>query len=173
MIFVLILVRKILESKRELYNALAAHGQINILSNTFNQIVSTLLVIFLIQAVNAQIICGMNMLGTEIGIESQKGKTSLKLAFLLLTINASIGVNLVFAFCANVHTMSSKCLKKIQRHTETVPQSKLRMYRRIVRSLAVVKVDFGQMNFIEKLTPVIFQQFSTSRLIDCLLVSKS
>ena len=46
-------------------------------------------------------------------------------------------------------------------------------YRGLVRILRVVKVQFGSMNFIEKMTPIVFQNFATGKLVKCLLVTNS
>lgn len=152
------------------------YRQVAILATVFNQLGSNLLVLLMIHVLNIQLICGYSLLagnGLNISI-------SVKIVFFLSFINGILALNLVFGFCANVYQLSIKYLKRLRMNAKVKVDGKgnrllyeARKHRRMLRSMPPIKISFGAMNFIDKLTPVIFQQFATARLIDSVLLTKS
>ena len=129
------------------------------------------MVTMILHALDMQIAAGLNLFG-EINIIS-------KLFMVVVLINGFTVINLIFSFCGDVHQTSEKCLIMLRAKlgkndmVGKVTYWQLKRYRKILRTLPNVKISFGEMNYIEKLTPVIFQHFTAARLIDCLLLSKA
>jgi len=92
-----------------------------------------------------------------------------RLYFFQIVINSALILNLVYGFCADVHYYSGKLIARMNQNSQGVRQH--RIYTKTIKSLAIVRVDFGDNNFIEKITPVMFQHFSALRIIDSILVT--
>ena len=133
-----------------------------------------MLVIVLTSVMAYEIIAGFVVIGKYEAILVNAG-IMLAYFFGLSFITGIFVILLVFGFCGDVHDTSKKSLKKIGKNIGMMGLSLSQAKRntRMIKSLRVVKISFGGVNFIEKLTPVIFQHFTTARLIDCLLLSKS
>lgn len=78
-------------------------------------------------------------------------------------------INFIFGFCAGVHCTSSKCLKAFK-NSEKFQKNKL--LKQLVRSMPPVKVKCGSDNFMEKITPVVYQQFSNEKIMESLLLRR-
>lgn len=158
-------------SDKQTEDGVVIYREMQIVTRLFNAMVSSLLVQFLIFLTITQVLYGLLLLSNN---EELSGKFTMQLFLFLVLTNGVVGVNLVFGFVAEVHFKSWNCMKKLKENSRKMgnPRS-VKLYMKILKSLPVVHVSFGSTNFIEKLTPVVFQQFATERLIDALLLSNS
>lgn len=94
--------------------------------------------------------------------------------FFVSLIPQSILVNLVaFGFGGEFYKSSSSSLKRLKQNVLTLNSINRRdrkFLQAFLNSCQVGKIRFGFSNFIEKTTPLIFQQFCIDRIIDLLLV---
>ncbi len=89
--------------------------------------------------------------------------------FFILFINLMVILNFLFGFCALVHKGSCRCDKWI--HGNECMASNSKAHRRQMKSLPVIKISFGiTNNFVEALTPVLYQQYICQRFVDMLLL---
>lgn len=147
------------------------YREMQILVRLFNAISSSLLVFFLIFLTIMQVLYGFLLLSNP---EELEGNLLMQVFLFLVLTNGVVGVSLVFGFCGEIHDKSWKCMETLKENSRKLGNPKsVRLYRRILRSLPVVHVSFGSTNFIEKLTPVVFQQFATERLVDAMLLTNS
>lgn len=161
------------------FAAIRLYQQIQLLEVQFNQLLRAMLVFVLIQMMNLEMTGGLYLLTKD---RSAFGERTLpmQIFFILIINDGFVGISKVFSACAEVHHSSKKVLsvmKKLnsfrfgRKTGNESDQGKLKEYQKMVRSLRLVKVQFGSTNHIEKLTPIMFQQFVTDRLIDSLLMS--
>ncbi len=82
---------------------------------------------------------------------------------------------IVYGFAGKFYDDSIKFLQDLQRKVKLtfIKQTKRRIeYEKFLVSCQVQKIRFGLTNFIDKLTPLVFQQFCMDRIIDLVLVQK-
>lgn len=157
-------------------NAFKQYRQIQIMCGYFNQTHCFIITTCLSTAILGQVISFFGLLTNENvsdslhpvpDIKQMIATYFLKMCFvegLVLTITC---INCMYGFCGNVNFTSEKCLRWLQ-HEPKVQKS---VYLKIlVRSLPPLKVKFGSVNYISKLTPVVFQQFTNERIIETLLI---
>lgn len=152
-------------------DAIKLHRQVSILARVMNNLGSTVLVLLLIHILNTQINFGSILLRKK---ENVSGP--MRVSMTGSVSNTFIAINLVFGFCANVHELSKKCLKRIQKPKDVVkskPSLTDKCLKKEVESLLKIKANFGDMNFIDKVTPVRFQEYAIARIIEFVLLSKS
>lgn len=154
----------------DLENGLMLARQINLLAASFNKMFATLLVMISVHAVLMQIIggyCLVRVLGGNENVFS-------RLLFIFMIENGFVVTTLVYGFCGEVHDASNKGMKRIKKyaHVDGRSSRKMKMFRRVASSMPVLKINFGSGNFVEKSTPIVFQQFTIERLVDLLLLSK-
>lgn len=145
----------------------------------FNHIHATALVVYLGEAVFAQMFPAIHFFGrsssaypaTDQAASTEEDNTVglwLRLYFVLVLNNGLASMGL-YVFVGDVHETSKKCLRKLK---QGYFLTKVKKYKRMIRSLPIVKINFGSTNYVEKLTPVVFEHFTLLRIIDTLLVSK-
>lgn len=148
------------------------YKQIQILCKLFNQLVSSILFTLSVTMMTCQIVFGSSLVMSK-GHQQQIFITCFNAT---CALNGMFGLFFLFGFCANVYSTSEECLKNLRGRVDTLIIGgcfrEVRRHRRLLRSMPVLKVEFGAANYIDTLTPVIFQNFTTLRLIDWLLVAK-
>lgn len=77
-------------------------------------------------------------------------------------------IDVLFGFCGHLFDTSKTCLDRLNHH-QLLYQSK--DCRRTLKSLTIIKILMGNDNYIEKMTPINYQQFTTDRIVDALLLS--
>jgi len=77
-------------------------------------------------------------------------------------------VNMMFGLCGVVHDTSHKCLDEIRHNVSLNMSGK---FRKVIRSLPPINIQFGNASFLEKITPVNYHEFATQRTVDFLLLS--
>lgn len=143
-----------------------------LLSNIFNGIESRVLFVlsFAMICMQIQVGCYLLKATAELGI-------IVAVFNVISLVNTMMALFILLSFCARFYATSSDCLMKVRNVGAEIVMGnrsyrELRKYRRLVKSLPVLKVEFGAANFVDRLTPAIFQNFTVLRLVDCLLVSK-
>jgi len=77
----------------------------------------------------------------------------------------------VFGVCGCLHHEAGK----IVLHMKRIPLFfgwKQKILRRTVKTLSVLKIQFGSFNFLEKRTPFVYVGFAVGKIVDSLLLSK-
>lgn len=96
--------------------------------------------------------------------------------FLLVCfIQATLIIIVAYGFAGNFHQESAKSLKRLHEENryrvDFVPRREFLYAKKYLVACQVQKVQFGLSNFIEKITPLVFQRYCLDRIIDLLLVS--
>lgn len=162
---------------REVKKLVSIYRQIQILTCGYNKIFSAPLVSMLLLVVFGQIAVSYQMIKlAKSGVMMTNG-ISLQLYGFCASImtNGIFTMNLLYGVCADVHQTSKMVQNTLRRHC-VIPKDRkeyrLNQYQKLRRALPVVRINFGSTgNFIEKLTPVVYQEFAVKRLIDALCVS--
>ncbi len=87
----------------------------------------------------------------------------------LYTTDCFIMILGIFGFAAKVHSTSTEVLYKTKKMR--VAQTN-RTFSKFLKSCPVISIKFGMTNYIEKLTPLRFQDFNIGRFIDFILLEK-
>lgn len=170
---------------RRQFAAISLYRQAEILKTALNQLLRNLIVFILVYNMTFEIASGLYLLSeNKLGLGA-KTETGLTAATLTVAGNGLLGIIIVFGFCADVYLSSREGLRLMNAAAlnanlvgktsmaTVLARRKERIIRKMLGSLRIVKVEFGNMNFIDKLTPIRFQNFTTCRLIDALLMLKS
>lgn len=149
------------------------HREIQILGKLFNEMHSRGMVVFLFCAMVAQLVPVTQLLQQAASHktdtrESDSAQFGAKMFFMVL-LNNGISCMSLYIFAGDIHETSKTALKKIK---YTVVMKTPKIYSRYIKSLPIVRAKFGSTNFVEKLSPVVFQHFTVARIIDVLLLSK-
>lgn len=128
--------------------------------HVFNQVHSSGLLTFSFVLIFGQVISALQL---------KTGNFNIWMSILYIqTVAVCILVNIfMYGLSATVHTECIRFFKKVKSSSSIKSKICLKTFA----SLQIVKVGFGSANYIEKLTPVIFQKFATERVIDVLILS--
>lgn len=99
----------------------------------------------------------------------------LKLVYAVITCFVFPILVIAYGFAGNFYDDSVKLLQELKRKAKLsyLKQPKQRkVYEKFIASCQVQKIEFGVTNFIDKLTPLVFQKFCIDRIIDLVLVQK-
>lgn len=148
------------------------YRQIQILCKLFNQLSSGILFVLCFVMTTYQVVFGCSLLSSWHELQA-----SVTIFNTVGAVNGMIALFFLFSFCAKVYMTSLGCLKGMKggeagelMKGKGKTHRELKQRKKLLRSIPILKVEFGAANYIETLTPVIFQNFAVLRLIDCLLV---
>jgi len=147
------------------------YRQIQILVDSFNKIMSAQLVVFSITFGTGQISVALDLF--RLSLSTQQTFAELASKFWLSTYNVSIlcnisvVINLLFGCCAEVNYISHKVNSRIKRKKSLKTSLEHKLF---LKSISDLKIKFGSTNYLERLTPVMFQVYLVERLIDILLL---
>lgn len=170
-----------LETSSEAYiqrcqRTIQIYREIQLLTLYFNQMHSNVLVGMMATAVMGQVVSAVALIAKRNSAGGSGSDIEQKAIALFLLAYYTQGMTLcviclivIFGSCADVYELSNKYISYLRR-SETMRKSK--MLRRIVRSLPTVRVTFGRTNFVDQLSPVVYQQFTNEKIIDTLLLQK-
>ncbi|CAL8140306.1 unnamed protein product [Orchesella dallaii] len=147
------------------------YRRIQLLTKAFNQVHSTMVVSILMTVLTTQITSTLKLVHIVKG--NDDSNVGVRLYFVRVLITSIIVINIVFGFLADVNYFSLEFLGQLKRIANSSKPG-LRSYqvlRKMTNSLQVLKIQFGSDNYIDILTPIIFQQFATGRVIDSLLLA--
>lgn len=152
---------------------------IQMLTAMFNEVERFQLLAILGTIGSAQVAAGLRLLGSDTDqlntadIESSMMKIVAEYwvdgFHFLIWVNTMVVINFTFGYCAQLHDSSKNVLNDLRRNSYI---KALIVNLKTVRSFPKVSVKFGGTNFIDKMTPVVFQMFLVARLIDMLLVKR-
>lgn len=150
------------------------YREIQLISKLFQDLFADVLVTYLFACVATQIISVLHLFkmirGSPVGQEPENSWIGL-VFYLMIALDSTVMVNALYGFCGQVHHESCRCVLQMRVMVQSNVQT-FRKFRKHVRSLSTVKVEFGRTgNFVDKRTPFIYQQFTVQRLIDILLVT--
>lgn len=150
---------------------LLSYRQLQLLSGLHNQLESKVLIFLCLATGGAQVLFGYNVLCGGHGLW-------VWILNVICFLNGMVGVFFIFGFCSRVYKTSTKCLKRM-RYVEGFfgggrrrRYSEMKRDQKLIKSCRILKANFGGNNFVDRLTPVKFQNFATLRLVNYLLVSK-
>lgn len=148
------------------------YGEVFQIGKQFSNLFANALVSCLFSACSLQLVCTSQLFMLTIkGGSVTTTETQISIFYVLVIMNAIVVLISLFGLCGQVHYESSNCLDKLKIRIHKNPKL-LQKYMRIFKSLARVKVEFGKTNnFVEKCTPVIYQQFTVQRILDYILVT--
>ncbi|CAL8147392.1 unnamed protein product [Orchesella dallaii] len=150
------------------------YRKIQLIVESYNRIHSKILISILLLYVSSLVIWAVKFIQFLL-IGKFGDPTFLAMSFLVIQtiIHASTIIILLYGTCGNVHDESTKCLVEMRWstfHSGSSYRRKLVLME--VKSLPVLKIEFGASNFIEKTTSIVFLQFALEKIVDCLLLSK-
>lgn len=151
---------------------LLMYRSIAILTKVYNEIHRYALLTFLGIAAFAQIIPATQLIdGGASQVESITAsvKAWIDLFFFLVLQNAVASMGL-YVFVGDVHHKSKRCIQHLK---QNLLLKKSAIISKIIKSMPSLKITFGSTNYVEKLTPVVFEHFTILRIIDTLLLSSS
>lgn len=99
----------------------------------------------------------------------------LKVFYAVIAFIVSPILVIAYGFAGNFYDASVKSLHDLKRKAKLtlLKQRKQRkVCEKFLASCQVQKIQFGATNYIDKLTPLVFQQFCIDRIIDLVLVQK-
>lgn len=152
------------------------YRQIQVLAGMFNEIERIQLVSILASVGTAQVVAACRLLGSSqsrslnTNLLADKASQYLVDGFhLIILMNTSIVINFTFGYCSQMNEASRKFLAKLK---SSVRINKNSSSKRMIKSCAEVRVVFGENNYIEKLTPVVYQMFLVERIVELLLLNR-
>lgn len=179
---------KLLETKQEesltaeqINRVATQYRELQILAGYFNEAHKNCVVMLLITTVSGQVINMMGLLADlkdvgGLGLEEGEKQHPfvamaigyfLKVSYFEGVVLCVCCINFILGFCGAVHYTSTKFLK-VLKSLENLHRNKL--LRRLVQSMPPVMVKCGADNFVEKITPVVYQQFSNEKIVESLLL---
>ncbi|CAL8140308.1 unnamed protein product [Orchesella dallaii] len=147
------------------------HRRIQLLTTAFNQVHSTMMVSILMTVLTTQITSTLKLVHIVKG--NDDSNVGVRLYFIRVLISSIITINIVFGFLADVNYFSLKFVGQLRRIASSSKPGfkRYQVLWKMTNSLQVLKIQFGSDNYIDILTPIIFQQFATGRVIDALLLA--
>lgn len=142
------------------------YRELQILSCFFNRIHSKVLVSMIAVAIAGQIVSVVCLLSGK-SSEDVAADFFLRAFFVEGLIMDVLCINFIFGYCADVYMQSGNCINKLS-HLDSIRRSKLLI--RFVWSMPKVKITFGQTNFMDRLTPVVFQDCTNNKIVETLLL---
>ncbi|CAL8146211.1 unnamed protein product [Orchesella dallaii] len=152
-----------------LRNLINTYRRIQLLASVFNKIHSKVIVLLFITVLTSQIMSTLKLIHAVRG--NDNSTVGVRLYYVRVLVTSIIVINTVYGFCGDVSFFSEKFVKHMRHCARVTPGRKCsKMFWKMIISLPIIKIEFGPSNFIEKLTPIMFQQFATLRVIDAMLV---
>lgn len=149
--------------------AILIYRKIQIIAKVFNEIHASALVTYLCCAMLTQIIPATQLIsGPKVSPQQYDPVVFWTKQFLIVALFNGFASMALYFFVADVHFRSNHCFKTL-RNWKIL---RIASNRKVLMSLPIVKIEFGGSNYIEKITPVVFQHFTTLRIIDVLLLSR-
>lgn len=160
------------DETRLLTKHIKIYNEIHQIGKLFNNLYANLFVSSLFTFGSLQLLCTIQLFKMALKIDSlTRLECQISAFYFLVVINASSVINSLFGICGQVHHESCHCLSKLKVRIHRDPKL-TRKYLRVFNSLPKVKVEFGWTNnFIEKQTPIIYQQFTVQRILDYILMN--
>ncbi|CAL8140298.1 unnamed protein product [Orchesella dallaii] len=146
------------------------HRRIQLLTNTFNQIHSTMIVSILMAALSSQIRSALKLVNIIKG--NDDSNVGVRLYYVRVLLTSIVIINTVFGYFADVNYFSLELVGQMRR-VASISNQRFKRYqvmRKMTNSLQGLKIKFGSDNYVDTLTPFIFQQFAADRVIDALLL---
>ncbi|CAL8146490.1 unnamed protein product [Orchesella dallaii] len=178
--YLLILKRKLGKSKgfgilSSINKAISNYQHIRILLIEFNSVHSNFLVSVLLTVLTFQVLSGIKLISCLATDSFTDGNLFWMNCFYAQAVveNVCMIITLFGGFGA-VHDLAGHCLRNMRNaaiHRQHGFQGKI--LKRVVKSLPGLKVEFSATNFIERLTPFVYLEFSLIRIVEFLLLSKS
>ncbi len=149
------------------------YWQIQLLVDSSNTVIKTQLVVYAIAFGFTQVSAALQIL--RLGITKKSSLSFVELAGefwistfnIIVFCNVTVVINLLFGCCAEVHHVSRKVNFRLKRRQSLKMPLQHKLF---LNSISVLKIKFGGTNFLEKLTPVVFQAYLVERLVDILLL---
>lgn len=143
---------------------------IHLLVELYNDAMNSLLFILMLA-------CGVTEITSALLIINRSGSNNLpfflEMFFVILLIQATVGILGWYGFAGDFNQISERSLCKIMRQGSMLPkltQKERNFKEKTLRSFQVGRIKFGLSNYIEKTTPAIFELFCLQRMVDLLLV---
>jgi len=155
-----------------LSKAVMQYRKIQLLTLAFNKVNHMVVVSLLMGVASTQILLSVKLIkGGKNGMYYSKSTDNIwaKMYLFQVVFNSAVILNLVYGFCADVHFYSVKLIARMNQNAMGLKEHKI--YRRTIKSLKVAKIDFWNNNYIEKITPMMYQDFAIMRIIDAILVT--
>ncbi len=149
---------------------IVSYRVIHLLVELCNEVIQSVLLIFLITCGTAQVISATSiiLLGSSMNL-------FLTLLFSITVLQAVLIFSIVYGFAGEFYKASELSLQQLKRHaciqykTKLVKKEK-KFRETFLRSCQAQKVKFGLSNFIDKTTSQVFQLYCLDRIIDLLLL---
>jgi len=147
------------------------YRQLKILLEIFNQIHSRILVVFLVTTKIGMVFSAVVLLSSG-NVAKSNSNILVNMILCQYLLYATIFIMITFGSCGNVHQSSCEILSTMRKKAEYFDKTGIekRLVFRIIKSLPVLKIEFGITNFIEVTTPFMYLEFVLQRIVDCMLV---
>ncbi|CAL8146487.1 unnamed protein product [Orchesella dallaii] len=155
--------------------AISNYQHIRILLIQFNRVHSNFLVFVLLTVITFMVLNGVRLIASLATVSFTDRKLIGMNCFYASVVLQNVGITIaLFGGFGAVHDLAGSCLRNM-RNAAIYPRHSCRgkILKRVVKSLPVLKVEFSATNFVEKITPFVYLEFSLLRIVDCLLLSKS
>ncbi|CAL8146898.1 unnamed protein product [Orchesella dallaii] len=154
-------------------DATTIYRQIEILVHSFNRAHSGQLVMILLALLTITVICSLSVIkALTSGTFTDPRSFYANCFFAYSVMNSIILLLMVYGLCGNLHQDASRCVAEMRRTALTCEPRQRKLLQRTVMALPVLKIEFGDTNFVEKMTPFVYLEFALGRIIDGLLLSK-
>jgi len=142
--------------------------------NAFNRIHSSILAHHMMSASLCQITTTIILImtcGGSANFATENGTRVATITFsLLILINCFIAILCIASGGASVHTTSKKSIRSLKVYQGSNDLLKGKLISKIVRTLLEIKTKMGMSNFIDRMTPLVIQNFDWNRNVDILLI---
>ncbi len=142
------------------------YRELQILCWFFNKVHSIVLVSMIVVAIAGEIISSVSLL-CKIYKENAATVFFLRAFYAEGMVLDILCINLIFGYCADVYMQSDKCVKMLN-HSVIIRKSII--LKRAVWSMPKIKITFGLTNFMNRLTPVVFQDYTNEKIVEHLLL---
>ncbi len=155
-----------------MYASLGLYRQLQILNSLYNQLHKQFLAVLIVGVVSG-LSLGLAQLVTCLGDGAKREVNILELALYCVTIGDTVFVIVwILGGLVEVREESERCFMKVRilevRQMFRVKRSWIRRY---LRSCPLLKIRFGEKNFMENYTPLRCLDFSVNLTVQFLLVS--
>ncbi|CAL8145488.1 unnamed protein product [Orchesella dallaii] len=153
-------------------HSVKVYKQLQILLKMFNVLHSGILVSLLVTLLTLEVVAAVKVIRSLSGGTFTSSSGIWVNGFLLQIVMYSVvAVVAIYGMAGRVNDVAQRCLRAMKNGALQSGKDRKSLIK-IVNSLSVLKVEFASSNFVEKLTPYIFLEFTLARIIDCLLLSK-
>jgi len=159
---------------RKVQHRLLLYRQIYICWNLFNEIHSSILLHFMISVSLCQIMttCFL-VLVSKSGTSTENGGGVMSV---LISIIISTDCLLCFicttSAAASIHSASVHALNSLRAHQRNKELMRGKLVTKMINALPHIRTKFGTSNFIDRLTPLVMQNFNVHRIVDLLLLHR-